>query len=44
MVRIVPNSGKRKPAPTLARMSVIGSVQFWGAPLIDASWVKDRWF
>jgi len=28
MVRIVPNSGKRKPAPALARMSVMGRVQF----------------
>ena len=33
MVRIVPHSGKMKPAPTLARTSVMGSVQPRGAPL-----------
>ncbi len=43
MVRIVPHSGKIKPAPTLARTSVMGSVQPRGAPLSSGSWLKDRW-
>jgi len=42
MVRSCPTVVEEAGAHT-ARMSVIGRVQFWGAPLIVASWVKDRW-
>ena len=43
IVRMVPHSGKRKPAPTEARTSVMGRVQPRGAPLRTGLWLKERW-
>lgn len=39
----VPTSGKRNPAPALARMSLIGRTKPVGTPFLSASWESDRW-
>lgn len=39
----VPTSGKRNPAPTLARMSRIGRMKPLGTPFLSASCESDRW-
>ena len=43
MVRMSPQIGYTKPAPTDARTSRTGSVQPVGAPFSDASDEIDRW-
>jgi len=42
MVLMVPTSGKRKPAPTEARTSLMGMVKPVGAPFLEGSAERER--